>query len=610
MKTFTTVLALLILVAGVSADEVAKPGQVKVSAVQLLGYDKTDLPRPGYDPSQDVVPYIEKAAKEGSQLVVFPEYLLGRISVPGEQTERIGRAAAAGRIYVIVGCWEVFADGTYVNTALLFDRSGKIAVKYNKVHAAVDQFEGLPTWSKPPSDKDMEWFLKNDPEWKMKRGGDFPVFDLDFGRVGILTCYDGWFPETFRILSLKGAEVLVWVNGRRGPVEDFIVKSAMYQNEVAMVVTNQSYGSGTMIAQWPAQIITACNEPKEQFISATLDLEQVRKARRNSRNLQQRRPELYAQLVRPIDSAMYTAAADRAAERRTVANEAERDYWLAVMNSHGYTVEEMSSVLGLTVEETQRLTEESRQRTLPSQFSDGIGQGAPFLLPYPGGRHPRIGFLDGAVDPQRETKVSAFAPWKDGGYIVVDLPEAVWHTVDGRRELLYLAHTHVPTIWDKAGVKLPKLEWTRDKDGSLSLTREFPNRVKMFSRATMKTGGIRLEFGVVNNSDAPLTGLQVQMCGMLKGLNGFDQQTNANKLFASPFAACQSTDGKRWVILGFNKCVRAWGNPPCPCLHADPQVPDCPPGETRSVFGWISFFEGESIQKELERLKRIAFQDR
>lgn len=276
------------------------PRQVKVAAVQMLGYDKTDVSRPGFDPSDSVVRYIERAAKEGTQLVVFPEYLLGRISVPGPQTERIGKAAAAGRIYVIVGCWEVFQDGSFANSALLFDRSGKIIGKYNKVHAAVDHFEGEPPWSKPPNGKDAEWFIKNDPEWKMKRGHDFPVFDLDFGRIGILTCYDGWFPETFRILSLKGAEILVWINGRRGTVEDFIVKSAMFQDEVALIATNQAYGSGTMIGQWPAQILGQCPEPKESYITAKINLEQVRKARKNSRNIQQRRPEIYGEIARPL----------------------------------------------------------------------------------------------------------------------------------------------------------------------------------------------------------------------------------------------------------------------------------------------------------------------
>ena len=201
---------------------------------------------------------------------------------------------------MVVGCWEVSGDGSFANTALLFDRSGKIAGKYHKVHAAVDHFEGQPPWSRPPQGKDDEWFLTNDPEWKMERGRDFPVFDLDFGRVGILTCYDGWFPESSRILSLKGAEILVWINGRKGTVEDFLVKSAMFQNEVAMVATNQAYGSGTTIGQWPAEILAACTEPKEGYITATIDLGRVRKARQNSRNLRQRRPEAYGEIVRPI----------------------------------------------------------------------------------------------------------------------------------------------------------------------------------------------------------------------------------------------------------------------------------------------------------------------
>ncbi len=255
---------------------------------------------PGFEPSEAVVRYIEKAAKDGAQLVVFPEYLFGRIPVPGPQTERISKAAAANRIYVIVGCWEVFSDRSFANTALLFDRSGKIIGKYHKVHAAVDQFEGEPPWSKPPKGKDADWFIRNDPEWEMKRGQDFPVFDLDCGRIGILTCYDGWFPETFRILSLKGAEILVWINGRRGTVEDFIIKSAMFQNEVAVIATNQAYGAGTMIGQWPARILASCPEAKESYITATINLGQVRKARKNSRNIQQRRPELYGEIVKPI----------------------------------------------------------------------------------------------------------------------------------------------------------------------------------------------------------------------------------------------------------------------------------------------------------------------
>jgi predicted amidohydrolase len=276
---------------------------VKVAAVQIPGYDKTEVPRAGYDPALLVVRYVKKAASDNAQLVVFPEYVLGRISVPGPSTQKISRAAAANRIYVIVGCWELYEDGSFANTALLFDRAGKIAGKYHKTHAAVDHYEGDPPWSRPPQGRDVDWFIRNDPEWIMKRGEDLPVFELDFGRIGILTCYDGWFPETFRVLSLKGAEIVVWINGRRGQVEDFIVKSAVFRNHVALICTNQAYGSGTMIADWPNRILADCPHPKEGYITATIHLRAVRRARESSRNFRQRRPELYGQITKPLPTA-------------------------------------------------------------------------------------------------------------------------------------------------------------------------------------------------------------------------------------------------------------------------------------------------------------------
>ncbi len=296
---------LWLLPAIVSADSLtdARRDTVKVAAVQISGYDKTDVPREGYSPVKAMIFYINRAAGDGAELVVFPEYVLGRISVPGGETEKISKAAASHRIYVIVGCWEVFDDGTFANTALLFDRDGKIAGKYHKTHAAVDHFEGQPPWSQPPEGKDTEWFIRNDPEWIMRRGDDLSVFDLDFGRVGILTCYDGWFPESFRVLSLRGAELLVWINGRGGTVEDFIVKSVVFQSHVAMITTNQAYGGGTMIADWPAQIVARCPDRKEAYIVGALRLSRIRHVRANSRNFQQRRPDLYGEIVAPIGDA-------------------------------------------------------------------------------------------------------------------------------------------------------------------------------------------------------------------------------------------------------------------------------------------------------------------
>ena len=280
------------------AGQATSRSAVKVAAVQISGYDKGYVERPGYDPTKALVKYIQKAAEDGAQLVVFPEYVLGRIAVPGPVTQRIAEAAAAARVYVIVGCWEVYADDSFANTALLFDRQGQIQGRYHKTHAAVDKFEGTPAYAHPPAGRSTEWFIQNDPEWIMKKGQDLPVFELDFARVGIMTCYDGWFPEPFRVLSLKGAEIIVWINGRRGNVEDYIVKAAMFQNSVALVTANQAYGGGTMIADWPATI-KAVSPPKEEgCISATIDLKRLRHIRKRSRNYQQRRPELYGEILK------------------------------------------------------------------------------------------------------------------------------------------------------------------------------------------------------------------------------------------------------------------------------------------------------------------------
>jgi hypothetical protein len=225
------------------------------------------------------------------------------------------------------------------------------------------------------------------------------------------------------------------------------------------------------------------------------------------------------------------------------------------------------------------------------------------VLPYPGGRHPRLDFRDGAVRPHRETKVSVFPPWPDGGYAVADVPEAVFSNLG----LMYLAHTHVPTLWTKRGVELPKLEWQSSPDGALRLERTLPNDVQIGAVVRPSRDAVRMELTLNNRSQENLTGLRVQMCVMLGRLRGFEKQTNDNKVFQSPYAACRSDDGKRWIITAWEPCQRAWGNPPCPCLHSDPQFPDCPRGERRKLVGWLSFYEGTDLPGELDRIDKLGW---
>jgi hypothetical protein len=267
--------------------------------------------------------------------------------------------------------------------------------------------------------------------------------------------------------------------------------------------------------------------------------------------------------------------------------------WLQNMAAHRYTHAEMQAVLGISGDEiTKALARFEITPALPKP--DTL-----LVLPYPGGRHPRTGFLDGAVNPQRETKLSIFPPWADGGYVCLDVPEAIWSNLG----LTYLAHTHIPTIFDKQGAKLPRLEWQRRDDGSFHVGRTLPNGIAFAVEAKPVRNHVALKMSLKNGSATSLSDLRVQMCAMLKAARGFEQQTNDNKIFEPPFAACRDASGKKWIIHAWQPIHRAWGNAPCPCLHADPKFPDCPPGETRDLRGWLSFYEGEDVRAEFRRIE-------
>ena len=309
-----------------------------------------------------------------------------------------------------------------------------------------------------------------------------------------------------------------------------------------------------------------------------------------------------------IEDRKQLLAAGRTADSgRPARTDDELRFWLDnALVRHRFTAAEAGAALATTAAEVTAAA--NRLGVDPKTRPDRRPDDPLLALPYPGGRHPRTGFHDGAIRPQRETKASVFAPWPDGGYAVADVPEAVWFEPSPKKpELLYLAHTHVPTTWDRRKVALDPLEWTRNGDGSLALSRTLPNKVTLTSTVVPGRDGVRTEFKVTNGSPEKLTGLRVQMCVMLAGLTGFDRRTNDNKVFASPFAACRDETGKRWVVTGWERCGRAWGNPPCPCVHADPVIEDCPPGETRGVRGWVSFYEGADIDAELKRLAGVAF---
>lgn len=280
-----------------------------------------------------------------------------------------------------------------------------------------------------------------------------------------------------------------------------------------------------------------------------------------------------------------------------LATQANPGFWLDnMLQRHKYTLEEAASVFGWEARSLEtRLTKLQAPAgafNLPLE-ADGVR-----VLPYPGGRHTRIGFLDGAIDPMRGTKASVFAPWDDGGYAVIDVPEAIFSNLG----LLFLAHTHVPSIWDGEHRYMENVDWRVVPNGALENNWVLPNGVSFGVGVEPHRNGANVKLWLMNGTDSTLTGLRTQICVLLKGLPGFEAQSLDGKIFRDGVAAAPSADKRRWILVAFERCGRIWGNERCPCIHSDPVLPDCAAGERVEVRGRIEFLESAQIGRAIDRL--------
>lgn len=164
---------------------------VKVAGYPVIPPESDKMAR-----AKALVPAIAKAAEAKCDIICLTEGLNGgggpypKIAepIPGPMYDLLAEAARRHKIYVIGCIYE--RDGQYIyNTAFLVDRAGQLVGKYRKTHLH---------WP--------EMFLGVRP------GNDYPVFDCDFGRIGIEICYDSWFPEVARVLAMKGAEIVFCPN--------------------------------------------------------------------------------------------------------------------------------------------------------------------------------------------------------------------------------------------------------------------------------------------------------------------------------------------------------------------------------------------------------------
>lgn len=244
--------------------------------------------------------FFQKAAEYGSDLIVFPEYVLGsRITVQHENVQRFFAMAREHRMYAIAGLVESHG-ARWATTALVVDRTGSLLGRYYKCHPA----SGPPPHWWPP-------IKGHDAEARGILGNQFKVFHLDFAPIGILQCYDGYFPEAWGCTSFSGAEIILWINGRGGIVEDShcIFASHAYGCVVGGCITdgfNTGFAApigGVVQAEGRAEemrLFPRIKNPGDACVHATIDLARLRWHRKHLRTMHQRRPELYGRLTENI----------------------------------------------------------------------------------------------------------------------------------------------------------------------------------------------------------------------------------------------------------------------------------------------------------------------
>ena len=149
--------------------------------------------------------HIRQAAAEGAELVVLQELHNGLYfcqtedtslfdqaePIPGPSTELFGALAKELGIVLVLSLFERRASGLYHNTAVVLERDGFIAGKYRKMHIPDD-----------PAYYEKFYFTPGDL--------GFEPIDTSVGRLGVLVCWDQWYPEAARLMAMRGAELLIY----------------------------------------------------------------------------------------------------------------------------------------------------------------------------------------------------------------------------------------------------------------------------------------------------------------------------------------------------------------------------------------------------------------
>jgi predicted amidohydrolase len=221
----------------------------------------------------------------------YSEELPGTVAaVLGQEARRLGISIVGGSVY------EKTAQGRLFNTSLVINSSGALLGTYRKVHIPHD-----------PAFFEKNYFEPGDQGFK--------VFDLGIAKIGVLICYDQWFPEAARSLALLGAEIIFYptaigrVTGLAAPEGNWQQAWETVQcghavaNNVVVCAVNRvgtegatTFWGGSFICNGFGQLMARGTE-SESLVIADVDLEHSRYAREGWRFFESRRPDQYTAIL-------------------------------------------------------------------------------------------------------------------------------------------------------------------------------------------------------------------------------------------------------------------------------------------------------------------------
>jgi predicted amidohydrolase len=235
----------------ISLEAIPTPGPrpVRIASVNHYPPKRTGSPAASVGQFLDV---IEKAVTGPTDLILLPEgitvvatgmkYADVAETVPGPTTERLAEVARRRSTYIAAGLYEREGIALY-NTAVLIDRQGQLVGKYRKVYLPREEIEGGLT-----------------------PGADYPVFQTDFGTVGLMICWDVQYADPARALALAGAEIVllpVWGGNLT------LAKARAIENHVFLVASG--YNHPTYIVDPEGEMLAEAKQRGTAAV-ATVDL--------------------------------------------------------------------------------------------------------------------------------------------------------------------------------------------------------------------------------------------------------------------------------------------------------------------------------------------------